>query len=372
MNASNGILVVDDTPENLRVLGDMLRRNGYKVRPVTSGALALKACAAQVPDLVLLDVSMPEMNGYEVCARMKEDPLLKDIPVLFISAHTEPDDKVRAFHSGGLDYITKPFNLEEVAARVATHLSLHEQKQELQANYARIRELEELRKSLTRLIVHDLRNPLCAIKGFVDLVSHRNPELDELSKGNLQCAGQSARQLLDMANSLLDLNQLEEGVMKLQLETVDLVTLCREAVENASFAIGERSVTVESSEEKVEVEADRYLTLRIIQNVMGNALKYTHQTSGVIKLTVETSAESASIAISDNGPGIPAEYHKRIFERFVQVEGARIPGVHSTGLGLSLVKLGIEAHGGTVLLESELGKGTTFRLNLPQSQPVAA
>jgi signal transduction histidine kinase len=161
-------------------------------------------------------------------------------------------------------------------------------------------------------------------------------------------------------------------VMKLQIERVDLVALCREAVENASFAIGARSVTVESTEEKVEVDADRYLMLRIIQNVMSNALKYTHQTDGVIKLTVERIGENATVAISDNGPGIPPEYHKRIFDRFVQVEGTRIPGVHSTGLGLSLVKLGIEAHGGSVSLESELGKGTTFRLNLPQSQPVAA
>ena len=114
------ILIVDDTVENLRVLGDMLRRYGYKVRPVTSGQLALKACIAQPPDLILLDIAMPEMDGFEVCAQLKQDPALKDLPVLFISAHTESDHKVKAFLAGGLDYITKPFNVEEVAARVAT------------------------------------------------------------------------------------------------------------------------------------------------------------------------------------------------------------------------------------------------------------
>src|SRR5688572_1125277 len=138
------ILIVDDTLENLRVLGDLLRQRGYKVRPVTSGPLALKACAAHAPDLILLDISMPEMSGFEVCAKLREDNSLKEVPILFISAHTEPEEKVRALMAGGVDYITKQFNHEEAIARVSTHLARHRQKQELQANYNRIRQLEEL------------------------------------------------------------------------------------------------------------------------------------------------------------------------------------------------------------------------------------
>src|SRR6478609_806849 len=234
MTLSSDILIVDDTPENLRVLGDMLRRHGYKVRPVPSGALALKACAAQAPDLILLDITMPEMNGYEVCTRLKADQVLKEIPVIFISALTESDDKVKAFLSGGVDYITKPFHIEEVEARVATHLSLRRQKIELQSNYDKIRELEDMRQNLTRMIVHDLRNPLSAIKAFLEEVSERNPALDDESKTYLQRSQSANRQLIDMANSLLDLSRLEEGVMKLDLSSIDLVEVCREAVANSA------------------------------------------------------------------------------------------------------------------------------------------
>ena len=362
------ILIVDDTLENLRVLGDLLRQHGYKVRPVTSGALALKACSAQPPDLILLDIAMPGMDGFEVCAQLKGDPRLKDIPVLFISAHTEIEDKVRAFLSGGVDYITKPFNHEEVAARVSTHLALHRQKLELQANYEHIRKLEETRKNLNRLIVHDLRNPLSTAHGFIELVDRRNPLLDESSKTHLKSALGSTRQLIDMVNSLLDLNSLEEGVMKLRIEVVNLELLCKEAVANAEPLIGQRSVTVESTAENPVVQADRYLLLRIIQNLLGNALKFTDKTTGVITIRIEMGGENATIAITDNGIGIPPEYHARIFEKFVQVEGAQVPGVPSTGLGLTLVKLGMDAHRGAVTLESEPGKGTTFRLTLPRQQ----
>lgn len=371
MTLSSDILIVDDTPENLRVLGDMLRRHGYKVRPVPSGALALKACAAQAPDLILLDITMPEMNGYEVCTRLKEDPALKEIPVIFISALTESDDKVKAFLSGGVDYITKPFHIEEVEARVATHLSLRRQKIELQSSLDKIHELEDMRQNLTRMIVHDLRNPLSAIKAFLEEVGERNPGMDEESKTYLNRSQAATRQLIDMANSLMDLSRLEDGVMKLDLASNNLVEICREAVANSSALVAGRTVTVEAvpGAEPPVATCDRSLMLRIIQNILGNALKFTDRAAGIVTLRVIPGDGKLVITITDNGPGIPKEHHKRIFEKFVQVEGTQIPGVHSTGLGLSLVKLGVEAHGGTVTLESEPGKGTTFILTLPVKPP---
>ncbi len=370
MNGSDDILIVDDTPENLRILADMLRHHGYKVRPVPSGALALKACAAQAPDLILLDISMPDMNGHEVCARLKSDPALKDIPVLFISALTHTEDKVKGFQAGGVDYITKPFQIEEVEARVATQLSLHRQKLELQANYDRIRELDDLRKNLNRLVVHDLRGPLQSIKAFIELLEKRNPDLDADSKQYMHRATRASRYLIDLANSLLDLNRLEEGVMQLNCAPQNLASLCEEAVANASSLIDKRTVTVESGAEPPIAEVDRSLMLRIIQNILENALKHTDNDTGNIKLRAELSGENAVVSIADNGPGIPPEYHQRIFEKFVQVKETQIPGVQSTGLGLSLVKLGVEAHGGSVGLQSEVGKGTTFHLTLPRKQPL--
>src|ERR1035437_6404886 len=150
------ILMVDDTPANLLLLEKMLMERGYKARPVLSGKLALLAARTEPPDLILLDIAMPEMNGYEVCEQLKADAALKDIPVIFISALNETIDKVKAFGVGGVDYVTKPFQFEEVYARVQTHLQL--------------RRLEKLRDDLTHMVVHDLRNSLKVICGFLEML----------------------------------------------------------------------------------------------------------------------------------------------------------------------------------------------------------
>lgn len=365
MTASANILLVDDTLENLQVLGDMLRRHGYKVRPVPSGKLALQACAAQPPDLILLDINMPEMNGYEVCTRLKQNPALAGIPVLFISALSESMDKVNAFGVGGVDYITKPFQIEEVEARVATHVAMRRQRQELQSNYDRIRSLEETRKNLSRLIFHDLRNPLNAIKAFLEEVDERNPGLDADSQKYLRRAHAASRNLIDMTNSLLDLNRMEEGVMTLSIEPVNLLDLCRSAVTNATLQVEGRTITVDSGAGSPVAEVDRSLILRVIQNILGNALKFTDRERGVIRMRVEGDAAAVTVSIEDNGPGIPPEYHKRVFDRFFQVEGTQVPGVHSTGLGLSFCKLGVEIHGGGIAVESAPGRGSTFRFWVP-------
>ena len=163
------VIVVDDTPANLQLLTGMLKERGYKVRPVPSGKLALQAAKNDPPDLILLDIMMPEMDGYEVCERLKADEKLREIPVIFISALNETMDKVRAFGVGGVDYVTKPFQFEEVDARVRTHLELQRQRRKLKENYEQLRRLEELRDNLVHMIVHDLRNPLTGISGFLDL-----------------------------------------------------------------------------------------------------------------------------------------------------------------------------------------------------------
>src|SRR3989339_730306 len=164
---SPDILVVDDTPANLQLLTGMLKERGYRVRPVPSGKLAIQAARSQTPDLILLDVNMPEMNGYEVCEQFKADAALREIPVLFISALGETMDKMKAFAVGGVDYVTKPFQFEEVDARVQTHLKLRRlqieqerQNRQLRESYDQLKKLEELQDNLTHMIIHDMRSPL--------------------------------------------------------------------------------------------------------------------------------------------------------------------------------------------------------------------
>ena len=154
------MLVVDDTIENLRLLSDLLGEHGYEVRAVTTGRQALQAAEQAPPDLILLDISMPEMDGYEVCRRLKAAERSRDVPVIFLTASADTADMVLAFDAGGVDYVTKPFQFEEVLARVKAHVALRRAQSELAASYARLRDLEQLRDDLVSMVVHDMRSPL--------------------------------------------------------------------------------------------------------------------------------------------------------------------------------------------------------------------
>ena len=348
LQQASNILVVDDTPANLLLLARMLTERGYKTQTVLSGKLALQAARAEPPDLILLDIAMPEMNGYEVCQQLKADAALKEIPVIFISALSETIDKVRAFRAGGVDYVTKPFQFEEVYARVQTHLQLHR--------------LEKLRDDLTHMVVHDLRNPLSVIFGFLDILNHEISKLSTRTRAFLPLARFCAEDLLNMISSILDVSKMGAGEMKLQRETCDLNALLR-AVVATTQPLGNRTVTVCVQEPAQTVTVDVGLIRRVIQNLISNALRYT-PADGNVRVAVSASASEVRIAVTDAGPGIAPEDHQRIFEKFGQVgdPSNRV----GTGLGLTFCKLAVEAHGGRIGVESEEGKGSTFWLVLPR------
>ena len=208
-NSEATILIVDDAPANVELLMGILKEKGYKPRAAISGKLAIQAAQKNPPSLILLDINMPEMNGYQVCEQIKADPSLTDIPVIFISALNETMDKVKAFGVGAVDYITKPFQFEEVAARVHTHLELCRQKRQLQENYQRLMELEHLRDNLTHMIIHDMRSPLCAITLGLELVTHDHNRSDSSLKNILHSASESAKYITHMVNQLLDISRLD-------------------------------------------------------------------------------------------------------------------------------------------------------------------
>jgi signal transduction histidine kinase len=342
------ILIVDDTPANVLLLVRMLTERGYKARPVLSGKLAIEAARAELPDLILLDITMPDMNGYEVCEHLKADEALKDIPIIFISALHETIDKVKAFKLGGVDYVTKPFQFEEVFSRVQTHLQL--------------RRLEKLRDELTHMVVHDLRNPLTVIFGFLDLLEQEAEKLSNTTQTFIPLARLCAEELLNMIGSILDVSKLGAGEMKLKREPCDIATLVQGAMAT-SHPFGKRTLTFDSADISATVTADGGLIRRVLQNLLNNALKFS-PAGGDVRIVVVPSTTEIRVAVSDDGPGIEPEYHKRIFERFGQVEdGANALG---TGLGLTFCKLAVEAHGGRIGVESEVGKGSTFWLALPR------
>jgi signal transduction histidine kinase len=363
------VIVVDDTPANLQLLTGMLKERGYKVRPVPSGKLALQAAKNDPPDLILLDIMMPEMDGYEVCERLKADDKLKEISVIFISALNETMDKVRAFGVGGVDYVTKPFQFEEVDARVRTHLELQRQRRKLKENYEQLRRLEELRDNLVHMIVHDLRSPLTGISGFLDLTLALEKEtLTEDGLDYLQTAKRSTTAVIDMVSAVLDVSKMEAGEMKLHLVECDLVRIAADLVSGMQSLKEAREMILNAPPAPVTVVADGDLLLRVIQNLLGNALKFT-PSDGWIRLGIEPDEDRICVTVRDNGPGIPAEYLEKIFEKFGQVEARANRQKHSTGLGLTFCKLAVEAHGGSIGVESEVGKGSKFWFVLPKDGP---
>ena len=363
-HGTGAIMVVDDTVANLKLLDGLLRERGYQVVAFPRGDLALKGASKKPPDLILLDINMPEMDGYEVCERLKADEALKDIPVIFISALTETMDKVKAFSVGGVDYVTKPFQFEEVEARVHTHLELQRQKRAVRESYERLRELEHLRDSLVHMIVHDMRSPLTGIQGFLQLLELQT--LPDKATGYVQQAAGSTSALIEMVSSLLDVSKMESGQMKLNLVECDLVAVAREVLTKLDSMKGNRALLLETPTSVVTVIADPELLSRIIQNLLGNALKFTPD-DGEIHIGIALDEERVRVSVRDTGPCIPPEYHEKIFEKFGQVELRENKQKYSTGLGLTFCKMAVEAHGGKIGVDSQVGEGSTFWFELPKA-----
>ena len=355
------ILVVDDTAANLQLLTGMLKGRGYRVRPVSSGEMALRAVETHAPDLILLDISMPDMDGYEVCRRLKADERSRDIPVLFISALSDTEDKVRAFQAGGVDYVGKPFQLEEVDARVRTHLALHHHQQELKANYVRLQEMERLRDNLTHMIAHDMRSPLLALQLSIGLLGSDSLVRKVDTAAVVENARLGVTILIDMVSQMLDVSRMEAGKMELKREPCDLVAIAKDALVALRPLAESRTLAVAATT-PVAATCDRDLIRRVIGNLVGNAIKFTAST-GHITVAAYAEADRARVTVTDDGTGVPPEKHQLIFEKFGQVADRSHGG--GSGLGLTFCKMAVETHGGTIGLESSPGHGSTFWFALP-------
>jgi len=358
------ILVVDDTVENLQLLSTMLGQHGYEVRPVTNGREALLAAHSYPPEIILLDVSMPEVDGYEVCARLKESAELRDIPVIFLTALSSTTDKVKAFQVGGADYVTKPFQIDEVLARIRVHVALRRSHVELQASYDRLRGLERLREDLGQMVVHDMRSPLSALVALLGLIqTDPTCTLSEDTAKDLQFALQAATNVNGLANDLLDVSRLEEAKLPLDRQSNDIVQICRDVLVRVAPLDRTRALELDAAD-VVSVRCDRALVQRVLENLVGNAVKHT-PAGGRVRVSAVASPERVRVAVRDEGPGVPPEARTRIFEKFGTVAARHQRQYHSTGLGLTFCKLAVEAHGGRIGVDAGDPVGSVFWFELP-------
>jgi two-component system sensor histidine kinase/response regulator len=366
MNSSKAptsrIMIVDDTPENLQLLETFLRDLDYQVFALPNGEMALRAAAKEKPDLILLDILMPGLDGYEVCRRLKADPHLADIPVIFLSALDEAWDKVRAFQVGGVDYLAKPIQMEEMRARITTHLQLSRQRNELSVHLEKLRELERLREDLTHMIIHDLRSPLAVVELNLELVKSLLVSQDGEILEPLDDAVSHARRLAEMISQLLDVGRLENGRMPLGFADCDLVDLVQAVKKSVAGLGGGRPVNlVQSGATIIRIDAD--LIGRVLGNLVLNAYKYTPEGAS-IELRLDGGEDEIRVSIADRGNGIPAELREAIFEKFGQA--SRRAGRPGFGVGLAFCRLAVEAHGGRIGVDSQVGKGSTFWFTLPR------
>lgn len=356
------ILIVDDTSANLRLLSNMLTEQGYKVRAVVNGPMALTTTRAVPPDLILLDINMPGMNGYEVCQQLKADEQTREIPIIFISALDEVQDKVKAFTVGGVDYITKPFQFEEVLARVETHLSLCRLRKELEQEIvARDRLIAEL-DAYAHTVAHDLKNPLTALIGFSELLVDRYERMSqEHVQRNLRLIAENGRRMTNIIDELLLLASVRK-LGQVKMEPVNMGAV----VSEARARLGDMLTRSEAS----LVEPEAWPTAlghgpwiaELWANYISNAVKYGGKPPQIELGATPQEDGYVRFWVRDNGPGIPPEDQSRLFAPFERLSQTRAEG---HGLGLSIVQRIAQRLGGQVAVHSTVGQGSTFSFTLP-------
>jgi two-component system sensor histidine kinase/response regulator len=370
-SAKADILIVDDTPDNLRVLSVMLTNQGYEVRKALNGQRAIASAHSEPPDLILLDIKMPEMNGYEVCKQLKASPATREVPIIFISALDDALDKVRAFASGGVDYVTKPFQEAEVLARIEHQLRIQRLQQQLvERNEELLRSNREL-EQFAYVVSHDLQQPLQSVTGFVRLIQLKyESTLDEVAQDYLNRIHEIGSRMQRLIQDLLAYAQIDKQQEE-SLEVVDCNEILQQVLDNLRETIIEKSAIV-TSDPLPLVKGSESQLVQLFQNLISNGIKFVpSQVIPTIHISVAQHNNYWFISICDNGIGIKSEHLQQIFEIFQRIHSAqKYPG---TGIGLATCKKIVERHGGQIWVESQFGKGTTFHFTLPEysyGQPV--
>src|SRR3954465_4066801 len=369
------ILVADDIPANVELLLDQLNSLGYDTVTAVDGPSAVAAAFEQHPDLCILDVSMPagdlgvddRSTGFEVCRRIKRDPRTARIPVIFVTALNDTSDRVRGIEAGGDDFLTKPHNRLVLGARVRSLLKLKAATDALEDSLRKLRELEKVRDDLMKMIVHDLKTPLTSVLATLEMLSDGDfGEVTIPQKAAIGDAETKSEDLLALIDDILEVARIEEANISLSLTPIAPGALLAELVHEWSHRFTQERTTasVSVADDAPVFSGDKGLIKRVFSNLIQNAV--THSSNPVhLELSARRARSGVLFTVSDNGPGIPSEYHEIIFRKFGQVEMPRTPRTRSSGLGLTFCKLVVERHRGRIWVKSAEGKGSSFYIELP-------
>jgi len=361
-NTRGTILVVDDSPGNIELLLSYLQKINYRILITRDGPNAIKLAVSSKPDLILLDIMMPGMNGFETCEHLKKMPDTKDIPVIFMTALTDIESKLKGFELGAVDYITKPFQRTEVSARIATHLTIQEQK-------IKLAELNASKNRFFSIVAHDMKGAFGSLMNFTQYVSK---SFDEWSREELKdlildmC--ESTQKKYKLLENFLEWSRIQMGVIPFKPQKVLLEYIIVQAIQLFTDHATSKNIQITTDfETEHYLEADSHMIATIFRNLISNAIKFSYK-DGTITISTLDHDNQIAISVADTGCGIDPHKLDRLFcmDEKHQTEGT--VGEKGTGLGLLLCKDLLDKHNGHIYVKSEKGKGTTFTVYLPKKR----
>ena len=382
--AANSVLIVDDNPKNLQVLGKFLQNEQYELEFAINGSAALEWLAIKPFDLILLDINMPGMDGFEVCRKIRSDHKLDKMPVIFLTAETFRESVLKGFELGAQDYITKPFDSRELIMRVKTHLSIKNQMEQLEnlnqslekkvlERTAELNKAKEKAEESDRLksaflinISHEIRTPLNGIFGFLQLLDM--VDFDEARKKDFSSMVYSSGQrLLNTINDIIELSTIEAGKSILSFSEVNIVEVMQFHYEvfqpQAKEKLLELIIGEQITGPSAIVQTDRPKLDSIMSNLLKNAVLFTSR--GGIEFGNYLDKDTIVFYVKDSGIGIPSNRMEAIFDRFVQADLSLSRGHEGSGIGLSIAKAYVEALDGKIWVQSEVDQGSTFFFSIP-------
>lgn len=353
------ILIVDDNPMNLLLTSHVLENEGYATLTADDGRIALKELEKQTPSLILLDVMMPEMDGYEVCRLINANEEWTEIPIIFLTANAQTENLVEGFKAGGVDYITKPFKGEELLVRVKNHLELADSKK-------MIVEMNKSRDKLYSIIAHDIRSPLSGILQTVDAIDqgYFDPNSDDFREliHHLKIRTKETSTLL---TSLLQWTRLQSEEIQLDLKQNDISVVIKSCIQLLEANAHDKDIRLIYEDTLPGVCIyDEVSMHTVIRNIISNAIKFT-PISGSITIRINQTGTELQISIQDTGIGMSDEVIKTIFERNQHFSSSGTANEQGTGLGLMLVKDFVKKNNGQIMVNSTIGQGTIFTISLP-------
>lgn len=360
------VLVVDDVPENLQTIGIHLDNAGYDTAFASSGYEALQILEVMEPDLILLDVSMPVMDGFEVCKRIKSLEKIAKIPVIFLTAHTDTERVVKGLTLGAVDYVTKPFHTHELLMRVKTHISLYRAFETVKRQNESLHVLNQEKSNMLSIAAHDLKNPMQAIVLAVDLMQvfaqKKNFE-------GIQYHADKVRVMIDrmltIVENWLSLHSYEVNKLNIKNEHIDLVKIVESSTDSYTGKANAKNIelTITNNCDEAVIMGDKSYLEEVFDNIISNALKYS-PIGGNVNVKVYEKDENYIVSVEDSGQGIAVEEYDKLFKKFSKLSTRPTAGESSSGLGLAIVKHLVEAMNGVVWCESTYGKGATFKVAL--------